>query len=125
VAIDPTAKATDADRDAVRRIDGIANRLSYDAILRGTYPDDVLRDLASVSDLTHIRDGDLAQIARPVDALGLNHYRRYHVRHQRGASAARSPWPGSPDVAFAGQYTRRHPTAGRSSPTGWSTRSCG
>jgi beta-glucosidase len=101
VAIDPTAEATDADRDAVRRIDGIANRLWYDAVLRGTYPDDVLRDLASVSDLTHIRDGDLAQIARSVDALGLNYYRRYHVRHQRGASAAPSPWPGSPDVAFA------------------------
>ena len=64
----PTAfgsETSDADRDAVRRIDGIANRLWYDAVLRGAYPDDVLEDLASVSDLAHIRDGDLAQIARP------------------------------------------------------------
>ena len=92
---------TDADRDAVRRIDGIANRLWYDAVLRGAYPDDVLEDLAPVSGLGHIRDGDLAQIARPIDALGLNYYRRYHVRHEPAASAPPSPWPGSPDVAFA------------------------
>ena len=92
---------TDADRDAVRRIDGIANRLWYDAVLRGAYPDDVLEDLAPVSDLGHIRDGDLAQIARPIDALGLNYYRRYHVRHEPAASAPPSPWPGSPDVGFA------------------------
>ena len=88
------------DRDAARRIDGIANRLWYDPVLRGRYPDDVLDDLATVSDLAHIRDGDLAQIARPIDALGLNYYRRYHVRHAPGASASPSPWPGSPDVAF-------------------------
>jgi beta-glucosidase len=101
VATDPPAQAAGADRDAVRRIDGIANRLWYDAVLRGAYPDDVLEDLAAVSDLAHIRDGDLAQIARPVDALGLNYYRRYHVRHEPAASAPPSPWPGSPDVAFA------------------------
>jgi beta-glucosidase len=99
VAGDPTPD--DTDLDAVRRIDGIANRLWYDAVLRGSYPDDVLKDLAPVSDLGHIRDGDLAQIARPIDALGLNYYRRYHVRHESGASASPSPWPGSPDVAFA------------------------
>jgi beta-glucosidase len=91
---------TDADRDALRRIDGIANRLWYDPVLRGAYPDDVLEDLAPVCGLGHIRDGDLAQIARPIDALGLNYYRRYHVRYEPGASAPPSPWPGSPDVAF-------------------------
>jgi beta-glucosidase len=92
---------TDADRDAARRVDGLANRLWYDAVLRGEYPHDVLDDLAAVSDLAHIHDGDLAQIARPLDALGLNYYRRYHVRHAPGASAGATPWPGSPDVAFA------------------------
>ena len=44
--------------------------------------------------------GDAAQIARPIDALGLNYYRRYHVRHRPGASAdpGTASWPGSPDV---------------------------
>jgi beta-glucosidase len=84
--------------DAARRIDGLANRLWYDAVLLGRYPDDVLEDVSSVSDLAHVRDGDMAQIARPLDALGLNYYRRHHVRHAPGASASPSPWPGSPDV---------------------------
>lgn len=87
------------DHDAARRVDGIANRLWYDAVLRGRYPDDVLDDLRSVSDLGYIHDGDLDQIARPIDALGLNYYRCYHVRHEPGASASPSPWPGSTDVA--------------------------
>src|SRR5690606_16322110 len=83
-----------------RRTDGSANRLWYDPVLRGSYPDDVLDDLATVSDLRHIRDGDLAQIARPIDVLGLNYYRRHHVYHHPGASASPSPWPGSPDIGF-------------------------
>jgi beta-glucosidase len=95
------AEPSAADLDAVRRIDGIANRLWYDAVLLGRYPADVLDDFAAVSDLAHIRDGDLQQIARPLDALGVNYYRCYHVRHAPGASASPSPWPGSPDVAIA------------------------
>lgn len=86
------------DRDAARRVDGIANRIWYDPILRGAYPDDVLADVSAVSDLAHIRDGDLAVISRPIDAMGLNYYRRHHVRHVEGASAGPSTWPGSPDV---------------------------
>lgn len=91
---------TDEDRDAARRVDGVANRLWYDAVLRGRYPADVLRDFAAVSDLRHVRDGDLAQIARPVDAVGINYYRRYHVRYGKGCSAEPplSTWPGSPDI---------------------------
>jgi beta-glucosidase len=60
----------------------------------------VLADFAAVSDLAHIHDGDLAQISRPIDALGVNYYRRYHVRHAPGASTAPPdcPWPGSPDI---------------------------
>ena len=88
------------DLDAARRVDGIANRLWYDPVLLGRYPVDVLEDVSAVSDLAHVRDGDLAQISRPIDALGLNYYRRHHVRHRPGASASGpgAQWPGSPDV---------------------------
>jgi beta-glucosidase len=90
----------DADIDAARRVDGVANRLWFDAVLRGQYPEDVLADFAAVSSLAHIKDGDLDQIARPLDALGVNYYRRHHVRATTGASAtgASAQWPGSPDV---------------------------
>lgn len=94
------ASASVEDHDAARRIDGLANRLWYDAVLRGRYPEDVLEDVRTVSDLSHIHDGDLELISRPIDALGLNYYRCYHVRYEPGASASPSAWPGSPDVAF-------------------------
>ena len=89
------------DLDAARRVDGVANRLWYDPVLRGRYPDDVLDDFSAVSDLAHIRDGDLAVISRPIDAIGVNYYRRHHVRYEPGASARppASMWPGSPDIA--------------------------
>lgn len=100
---------TEADRDAVRRVDGIANRLWYDPLLRGRYPDDVLADVEAVSDLSHILDGDLAIIARPIDALGLNYYRRHHVRARTGASVGRpwGQWPGSPDIELVDPPGRR------------------
>jgi beta-glucosidase len=85
------------DHDAARRIDGLANRWWYDAVLDGRYPADVVDDLGGVTDLSFVRDGDLSVISSPIDALGLNYYRRYHVRHREGASAV-SEWPGSPDV---------------------------
>jgi beta-glucosidase len=94
------ASASEADVDAARRVDGVANRLWYDAVLLGRYPDDVLADFSSVSDLAHIVDGDLAVISRPIDAIGVNYYRRHHARFAARASAGppTSTWPGSPDV---------------------------
>jgi beta-glucosidase len=91
---------SDADRDAARRVDGVANRLWYDALLLGRYPDVVLADFAAVSDLAHIHPGDLECIATPGDALGVNYYRRHHVRFgpRRSATPPWSTWPGSPDV---------------------------
>ena len=91
------AGRNDADADAARRVDGVANRLWYDAVLLGRYPDDVLADFSTVSDLAHILDGDLALISRPIDAIGVNYYRRHHVRFAVGASAG-ATWPGSLDV---------------------------
>jgi beta-glucosidase len=90
----------EADVDAARRVDGVANRLWYDTVLLGRYPVDVLEDFSAVSDLAHIVDGDLAVISRPIDAIGVNYYRRHHVRFRAGASTGppSSTWPGSPHV---------------------------
>ncbi|HEX2576129.1 MAG TPA: family 1 glycosylhydrolase, partial [Aquihabitans sp.] len=96
------ASGSDEDLDAARRVDGVANRLWFEPVLHGAYPEDVLADLSAVSDLSCILDGDLGVIARPIDALGVNYYRRHHVRFERGASAAgpTAQWPGSPDVGI-------------------------
>jgi beta-glucosidase len=115
----PVEPATDdpADADAARRIDGIANRIFLDPLLRGSYPQDVVADLAEVSDFSHVRDGDLEVISRPMDFLGENYYSPYVVRgpgsdeseesrragdHAGGSTrTTRSPWPGARDVVFA------------------------
>jgi beta-glucosidase len=65
------------DQEAARRIDGVCNRFWLDPVLLGRYPDDVMADLASVSDFTHVRDGDLAVISRPLSMLGINYYSRH------------------------------------------------
>jgi beta-glucosidase len=78
--------------DAVRRIDGLSNRWFLDPVLRGSYPKDVVEDVAHVSDLAFVADGDLDTISAPLDFLGVNYYTRHVV--------APGAFPGSGLVDF-------------------------
>ncbi|MFF7248955.1 glycoside hydrolase family 1 protein [Embleya sp. NPDC008237] len=123
-AVRPTSDRP-ADLDAVRRVDGLANRIFLDPLLRGAYPADVLADTASVTDWAFVRDGDLAEIARPIDMLGVNYYTPLLVggegdgngggggaeggdagaeaaghRDDGHGASAYSPWPACADVRF-------------------------
>ncbi|MGC5329282.1 GH1 family beta-glucosidase [Micromonospora sp. DT62] len=100
------ASAAPADVDAARRIDGLANRFFLDPLLRGSYPADLMADLAKVTDFGHVRDGDLATISTPLDVVGVNYYSR-HVVAAPDPDAEPEPywrapscWPGSEDVRF-------------------------
>ena len=66
------------DREAVRRVDGIGNRLFLHPVLLGSYPDDVLTD-AGVADWFSDRSADLATISSPIDFMGINYYSRHTV----------------------------------------------
>jgi beta-glucosidase len=79
--------------DAVRRIDGLSNRWFLDPVLRGTYPKDVVEDVAHVSDLSFVEPGDLDRVSTPLDFLGVN----YYTRHVVGPGA----FPGSVAVEFS------------------------
>ncbi len=94
----PVSAASDSpsDVDAARRVDGISNRFFLDPILLGHYPADVLEDLAPVTDLTHLHDGDEQAIAAPIDLLGVNYYTGLQVKE--GAGNPESGWVGSPNV---------------------------
>jgi beta-glucosidase len=70
----PVDAASPGDVDAARRIDGQFNRFFLDPIFRGAYPDDLLQDVAGLGLTDVIHDGDLAQIAQPIDTLGVNYY---------------------------------------------------
>ncbi|MET0929977.1 MAG: GH1 family beta-glucosidase [Aeromicrobium sp.] len=90
----PVTPVDDSGRhdDAVRRIDGLMNRWFLDPLLKGSYPKDVLTDLAPVTDAAFILDGDTRTIAQPLDFLGIN----YYTRHVVGAGL----WPGTAGVRF-------------------------
>ncbi|WP_431729075.1 GH1 family beta-glucosidase [Verrucosispora sp. TAA-831] len=104
----PVTPASDApgDLDAARRIDGLANRFFLDPILRGSYPEDLVTDLAKVTDFGHVHDGDLAVISSPLDVVGINYYSRHVVAAPVPGEdpeeywRAPSTWPGSENVRF-------------------------
>jgi beta-glucosidase len=100
--VSPVTSAPD-DLDAARRIDGLANRLFLDPLLRGSYPADVRADLAAVSDFGHVRTDDLAIISTPVSMLGVNFYNGQVVAAPGPDTPADPVWPGSERVRFVGR----------------------
>jgi beta-glucosidase len=90
------------DRETVRRIDGVANRLFLEPMLRGVYPQDVLADTARLTDWSFIREGDAATINARLDALGVNYYTPLTVAAPDGGSHDPNPtdFPGCEDVRF-------------------------
>jgi beta-glucosidase len=93
------ATASDADRDAARRIDGLANRIFLGPVMRGEYPADVLADMAPFGLPDLVQDGDLSVISAPIDMLGVNYYRAYLVSAGDPVDGP-TEWPGSSDVRF-------------------------
>jgi beta-glucosidase len=100
-AVMPGATSPEATA-AVRRIDGLANRLFLDPLFRGHYPADVLRDTAAVTDWSFVSDEDLAVIDTPIDLLGINYYTPTLV-DVGPPVAGPSPWPACGDVRFVRQ----------------------
>ncbi|HVV11921.1 GH1 family beta-glucosidase [Amycolatopsis sp.] len=90
------------DPEAVRKIDGLMNRLFMDPVLLGRYPEDVLADLAPFGFGELVRDGDLGLISTPIDMLGVNYYRGYEVTREPvpGSEPAGPEWIGAGEVRF-------------------------
>jgi beta-glucosidase len=104
--------------EAVRQIDGLANRVFLGPLLDGAYPDDVIEDTADVTDWSFVQPGDLELIKQPLELLGVNYYSTTLVRVWDGVSARAnndghkdmggSPWPGASRIEFLpqpGPYT--------------------
>jgi beta-glucosidase len=102
-----TTPASDspADLDAARRIDGQQNRWYLDAVLTGSYPQDIVADYARFTDLDFVKDGDFAAISARLDWMGINYYSSNTVRGLDApvptAEGARpTPFVGCEDVEF-------------------------
>jgi beta-glucosidase len=77
--VDPATPSKE-DAAAARRLDGHHNRWFLDALLRGSYPADMVELYESqFGPLDAVRDGDLELISQPLDFLGVNFYRPHVV----------------------------------------------
>ncbi|GAB6901634.1 GH1 family beta-glucosidase [Kineosporia succinea] len=103
------ATDTPQDRDAARRADGLNSRLYLDPLLKGTYPTDVVDDLALRHAVLPVEDGDLEVISTPIDVLGVNYYTGWLISHlgedgsavdSDGALVARDVGRGRPVTAM-------------------------
>ncbi len=97
--------ATDsaADVDAARRLDGVQNRWFLDPVLRGSYPADIVEDLAPLTDMAFVQDGDLETISTHLDHFGVNYYSSFVVRGLDAPApippgGRPTPWVGCEDV---------------------------
>ncbi len=78
------------DLGAARRADGQANRLYVEAVLRGSYPPDVVEHYAPFrGGLDMAEDGDARLIGAPIDFLGVNFYTSTVVADPNRLSNAR------------------------------------
>ncbi|HZT91365.1 MAG TPA: GH1 family beta-glucosidase [Gaiellaceae bacterium] len=66
------ASNSEEDQAAARWVDGLHNRWFLDPIFRGEYPADMLE--AWRESMPELEDGDLREIAAPIDFLGVNNY---------------------------------------------------
>ncbi len=79
-------------RNAVRSADGLANRMFTEPLFDGHYPADIVADLGGEAAFPFVRPGDLEQISRPLDFLGVNYYSPARVRPATAEElAARHP----------------------------------
>jgi beta-glucosidase len=89
---------TPADAEAARRFDAVANRVFTSPMLRGAYPDDLIRDTGHLTAWEFVLPGDTKICHQPLDLLGINYYEIMHVRAARDVvdhPTAGTAFPGS------------------------------
>jgi beta-glucosidase len=110
-AVFPADPDSQADLAAVRVVDAVKNRIFFDPVLRGKYPDEVLQHMSRFTDLAFLADGDDKVIGEPIDLLGVNYYAPTYVRAKVGAAGS-APYPGTEGIEFL-------PPAGPVTEMGW------
>ncbi|NYI03275.1 GH1 family beta-glucosidase [Allostreptomyces psammosilenae] len=105
--VDPVGEG---DEEAVRKVDGLSNRVFLGPLFHGGYPEDVKDDTAHLTDWSFVQDGDEKIIASPLDWLGINYYTTTRVRVLEDAEA---PTPGPlPGLRGVEQLPAREPLTG-------------
>ncbi|WP_125774350.1 GH1 family beta-glucosidase [Antribacter gilvus] len=116
--IRPDDPSSDADVEAVREADEIANGAFLGPVLDGAYPAGLIERTSGLTDWSFVEDGDLEITNQPLDVLGVNYYSTARVRRYAGSGERQqadghkdsegSPWIGADDIEFLqqpGPYT--------------------
>jgi beta-glucosidase len=98
-AVHPVDPENAADLEAARIVDGLANRIFLDPLIKGAYPEDMRQHMARFTDMAFIQDGDEKQINQPIDVLGVNFYSPTYVSAKPGTPAAPDA-PGTEGIAW-------------------------
>ncbi len=104
------ASDSGADHAACRHVDAIANQVFLEPILRGRYPHQLLADTRHLTDWSFVRDGDLGDIAAPIDMLGVNYYSPARITAANDLGRA-TLWPGT-DLAYSVHTSGPHTAMG-------------
>jgi beta-glucosidase len=88
-----TASDNPPDVAATTAYDALQNRMFTDPVLLGSYPAALSAFGVGPDGPGCVRDGDLAIISAPVDALGVNYYNPTRISAPPETSAAESPLP--------------------------------
>jgi beta-glucosidase len=111
-SVSPADPDSADDVRAARLVDGLHNRIFFDPVLRGRYPDDMLEHVGHVVDpATIVQADDLATIGEPIDLLGVNYYTPTYVAARAGANCG-PVYPGVTDAEIL-------PPAGPVTDMGW------
>ena len=110
-----------ADSDALRRVDGVGNRVFLEPLLEGHYPADVIEDTKNITDWSFIERDDEKIINLPLSILGVNYYSTNLIRALKATdnveeasdndghgNSSHTPWVGCDDVMWLpleGPYT--------------------
>ncbi len=108
IALDcrPAAPASDRPEDiaATRHFDGFRNRWFFDPVFGRGYPEDMVRSYKALGRLPggiedFVLAGDMEEIGRPLDFLGLNYYTttRIEAGHEESEEPDVDPGPNPPD----------------------------
>jgi beta-glucosidase len=95
--LEPCRPETDDPDDvrAARLADLHLNGLVLDPLFGRGYPVELVEHFRGVTDMGFVQDGDLETIARPLDFLGVNFYRRHTVTARARPGRSSGDFPGS------------------------------
>ncbi len=110
----PILPATDTAEDlaAAHLMDGFANRLYLDPVLRGSYPVDVVEATRDLTDWGFVQPGDASVISAPIDVLGNQLLRPPSGRGRRPSTADWADFPRNRGIAML-------PPQGELTDMGW------